>query len=458
MVRRLFTVVALLTLLTGSAQVPRVRPLRPRVPVVQPVASWPKYCGNVSMTGTPAGSSPINTSTAVRLNLAWKTAVKGPIASAPSVYREVAYIGDWGGFESAIDVVSGKIVAQTFLGKTFAVQCYPSSLGITSSPAIVDDVLYLAGGDDNFYALDRETLDVVWKKSLGDTSAGYYGWSSPAVVGDRVLQGIASNCDNPFVPGRLVALDRHTGTEVAGAQFISDGKVGNGVWTSPAVDMQNRTVFVTTASGLDWSDGLGYSIVRVNLDTLAIEDSWKVNLGSTTWDGDWGSSPTLFFDRNGQEYVGAGHKDGHYYAFQRSNLAAGPVWRTPVSQSGDAPQDGDGTISTAAFDGARIYVGGGNAPNSNNPYLNGTLVAIDPATGKVLWRHGFPAPVLSPVSTVNGVVFAAGGNLIEALNGKDGSVLWSFRTDQQIYGGIAIAGDTIYVGDLSGQLYAFRIS
>src|SRR5207248_8216394 len=133
-------------------------------------------------------------------------------------------------------------------------------------------------------------------------SGGYYGWSSPAVVENRVLQGVASNCDNPFVRGRLVALDRDTGEEVASAPFVGDGQVGNGVWTSPAIDMQNRKIFVTTASGVDYWDDLGYSIVRLDLDSLAIEDSWKVNLGDDTmWDADWGSSPTLFADQSGKQ-------------------------------------------------------------------------------------------------------------------------------------------------------------
>jgi outer membrane protein assembly factor BamB len=35
--------------------------------------------------------------------------------------------------------------------------------------------------------------------------------------------------------------------------------------------------------------------------------------------------------------------------------------------------------------------------------------------------------------------------------------LWSYRTDGGLYGGIAIAGNTIYVGDLSGKMYAFRV-
>jgi len=121
------------------------------------------------------------------------------------------------------------------------------------------------------------------------------------------------------------------------------------------------------------------------------------------------------------------------------------------------PQDGDGTLSTAAFDGTRLYVGGGTPPDLDDPYVHGTVVGIDPASGKILWRQGFPGPVIAPVSTVNGVVFAAGGNLIQALDGASGRVLWSYRTDSLVYGGIAIAGSTIFVGDVSGKLYAFRI-
>jgi len=411
------------------------------------------------MSGTPTGGSSINVVTAPQLTLAWSTAVNGPIASAPSVFRNTLYVGDWGGYESAIEAETGTVIARANLGMTHAPQCDPSTLGITSSPAIADGVIYLAGGDDSFYALDAEDLSVIWKKTMGDNSAsgGYYGWSSPAVVGERVIQGVSSNCDNPFVPGRLVAIDRNTGAEVASAAFIGEGKVGNGVWTSPTIDLQKREIFVTTASGLDFSDGFGYSIVGVNLDTLAIEDSWKVGPEDSTWDADWGSSPTLFADRGGRQLVGAGHKDGHYYAFDRSNLAQGPVWTATIAQMGEVPQDGDGTLSTAAFDGVRLYVGGGTPPDGNDAEAHGTVVALDPAKGTILWRQNFPGPVIAPVSTVNGVVFAAGGNLVEAIEASSGKILWMYRTDAGMYGGIAIAGDSIYVGDLSGKMYAFRV-
>src|SRR5206468_5279522 len=105
-----------------------------------------------------------------RLTVAWKTALKGPIASAPSVLRGTLYVGDWGGFETAIDVQSGEVLGQPDLGRTQAPQCNPSTLGITSSPAIEGEMIYVAGGDDAFYALDRDTLEIIWRKSLGNNS------------------------------------------------------------------------------------------------------------------------------------------------------------------------------------------------------------------------------------------------------------------------------------------------
>jgi outer membrane protein assembly factor BamB len=422
---------------------------------------WPKYCGTVTMSGTPSGASALSPETISQLALAWQIKLKGPIASAPSILGSHLYIGDWGGYETLADTTTGSIIAQVNLGQTNAPQCTPAQLGITSSPAISGGRIYLAGGDDAFYALDAQTLAVVWRSTLGDNSAsgGYYGWSSPAVVGNRVIQGIASNCDTPFVPGRLIALDTGNGREVNSAAFVDDGKLGNGVWTSPAIDVTNRKIFITTASGLDYNDGLGYSIVRLNLDTFAIEDSWKLKLDPTNmWDADWGSSPTLFSDPSGRQLVGAGHKDGHYYAFDPGNLAAGPVWSAPVARTGEVPQEGDGTLSTAAFDGDRIYVGGGIPPDTADPLVSGSVVALDPATGAVLWRQTMPGPVIAPISAVGGVVFAAGGNLVEAFNAATGEVLWSYRTTVPIYGGIAISGDSIYVGDLAGKLYAFRLN
>jgi polyvinyl alcohol dehydrogenase (cytochrome) len=386
--------------------------------------------------------------------------LSGPIGSAASVAGGKVYIGDWGGYEWALDAATGDVLASADLGQTRSDACNPAVLGVTSSPAIVDNIIYLAGGDDAFYALKADDLSIVWRKSLGDNSAtgGYYGWCSPAVVGGKVIQGIASNCDNPFPRGGIVALDPATGVELQASYFVPEDLVGGGVWTSPAVDTDNRSIFVTTGSAHAWEDGDAFSIVRVNLDTFDIEDRWKLpNDTGAYWDGDWGSSPTLFLDAKGRQLVGAGQKDGGYYAFDRDNLAAGPVWVAPIAIRGDVPQQGQGTLSTAAFDGKRLYIGGGIPRDIIDPSVFGAVSAVDPGTGKILWRHTFQGPVVAPVSFANGVVFAVGGTTVVALDSATGSVLWSFEMKAWGFGGISIARGRAYIGDLDGNVYAFGV-
>jgi polyvinyl alcohol dehydrogenase (cytochrome) len=425
-----------------------------------PDNDWPRYCASNAMTGNAAGEQILSTATVPRLHVLWSRSLSGPVASAPSVARGKVYIGDWGGFEWAIDAATGSTIASIDLGQTTSDQCNPAILGITSSAAIVDNIAYVAGGDDAFYALNADDFTVIWRKSLGDNSAtgGYYGWSSPAVAGGKVIQGIASNCDNPFPRGAIVGLDPATGVELKSSYFVPEDRVGGGVWTSPAIDTQHGKIFVTTGSAHAWEDGDSFSMVRLNLETFEIEDRWKLpNDTGAYWDGDWGSSPTLFTDADGRELVGAGQKDGGYYAFDRNDLAAGPVWVAPLAIGGEVTQQGQGTLSTAAFDGKTLYVGGGIPRDNIDLAVFGAVSAIDPATGKILWRHSFKGPVVAPVSFANGVVFAVGGTTVAALNAATGAVLWSYDMKAWGFGGIAIARGRVYVGDLFGNIYAFGV-
>jgi outer membrane protein assembly factor BamB len=408
---------------------------------------WPKYCGNLEMTGVAEGERAINPSSVPALRLAWTDTLTGSIASSPTVVAGRVYVGDWSGTEWSLDAASGTVLARTNLGTTSVTWCNPSDLGITSAPAFSNGILYLAGGDDGFYALDAKDLSVRWRTSLGDNSGlgGYYGWCSPAVVGDRVIQGISSNCDDPFVEGRLDALDAGAGTILASADLAQTTvhfEEGAGVWTSPAVDLTAGKVFATSASAYHYDDGLAYSILRFSLPDLSIEDHWKLSPEDFALapDSDWGSSPTLFHDAAGNRLVGAGQKNGYYYAFSRDDLAGGPLWKAPIATPGFCPQCGGGTLSTAAFDGKRLYV-----------------VALDPASGAELWRTAMAGPVLAPISFANGVVFAAGGTSCVALDAATGAVLWHGEASEILWGGIAISDGRIFFGDFGGNLYAYEV-
>jgi len=423
-----------------------------------PTNDWTKYCASLSMNGVSAGEQVLSKVTVPGLHVIWSRKLDGAIGSAPSVARGKVYIGDWGGKEWALDAGTGSVIASADLGQTLNAKCNPAVLGVTSSPAVVDNIIYVAGGDDAFYALDANDLHVIWRQSLGDNSpeGGYYGWCSPAVVGGKVLQGIASNCDDPFPRGALVALDPATGVQLNATYFVPEDRVGGGVWTSPAVDTDHKKIYVTTGSAHAFDDGDSFSMVRLNLDTLEIEDRWKlINTFGAYWDGDWGSSPTLFTDVAGRELVGAGQKDGGYYAFDRNALAAGPVWVAPIAIFGEVPQAGQGTLSTAAFDGKTLFIGGGTPPGTADSSILGAVTAVDPTDGQIRWRYTFPGPVLAPVSFANGVVYAVGGTSVVALDAATGALLWSFEMKAPGFGGVAIARGRVFVGDLSGTIYAF---
>lgn len=254
-----------------------------------------------------------------------------------------------------------------------------------------------------------------------------------------------------------MALDPTNGETIGETFFVPEGLVGGGIWTSPAVDLEHRTIFVTTGSAHSFDDGDAFSMLRLDLDTMDIEDRWKLPHDSYTWDADWGSSPTLFTDASGRELVGAGQKDGGYYAFARDDIASGPVWVAPIAILGEVPQNGEGTLSTAAFDGKTLYVGGGTPPGTTDSAVLGAVSAVSPNDGTILWRHTFDGPVIAPVSFANGVVFAVGGTSVVGLDAATGSVLWSYKMTAAGFGGIAIAGGRIYVGDLFGTIYAFGV-
>jgi len=429
----------------------------------QPVrqhSEWRKYCSDLSNTGVAESGGLISRETAGLLHLLWSRSLTGPIASSPTIAKDVLYIGDWSGYEYAFDSGTGAMRAAADLGTTTTAACVPDVIGITSAANVVGDTAYLAGGDDSFYALDATTLEVKWKRSLGDnsTKGGYYGWCSPTVLEERVLQGVASNCDNPFVPGRLVSLDAATGEKTDETFFIepvgNDRRIlGAGVWTSPAVDLENRKIFVTIGSSDDNEAGYTNSIARLSLDTLKIEEGWKVD--TTIIDPDWGSSPTLFTDSRGRKLVGAGQKDGQYYAFLRDDISSGPVWRTPLAFGGPCPTCGEGILSTAAFDGQRLYVGSGQPFGLND---HGAISALDPTSGAVIWQVPVDSTVIAPVSYTNGVVFTTAGRHAYALDAETGEVLWRATTAVNCVGGVAITDEGIFFGDLSGQLYAYAVA
>lgn len=417
---------------------------------------WPTYLHDTSRTSANHDESALSPANAAQLSKAWSFKTGGAIAASPAVVGGVVYIGSWDGYFYALNASTGQQLWRTYLGQTNNLANCDTLAGITSSATVDGGVVYVGGGDSNFYALDAGTGAVLWHVFVGDNSpsAGHYNWSSPLVYDGAAYIGVASFCDTPLVQGQLLRISL-TGVHAVDAfDVVPNGQVGGGIWTSPTVDPATATVFVDT--GNEGGDGQPYarSILAIDANSLAVKSFWQVPPVGIP-DSDWGTTPVLFTDANGRKLVTASNKDGYVYVFDRSDLAAGPVWQTRVAWGGPNPEgNGDGTVSSVTFDGARIYAAGGRT-TVGTADVPGAVRALDPTTGDVIWQHVASGSVLPALAYAGGLVVDGAGSHVEVLDASNGKLLFTYATGAVIYGPPTVSNGHLYIGSTDGFVYVF---
>jgi outer membrane protein assembly factor BamB len=425
-------------------------------PAPVPGDDWSMYLHDVQRTaaGGEVILSPANASQLTRL---WVFKTKGGVAASPIVAKGTVYVGSWDGYEYALDAVTGFLKWKTYLGQTSG-RCDPPLLGITSSAAVVDNVVYVGGGDSYWYALDAYTGGVLWKVYTGDTSPdrGYYNWSSPLIYKGYAYIGIASNCDNPLVRGALLKVDLATHKIVNSLTLVGPNEVGAGIWTSPTLDAETGTIYVTTGTQNQIWQTLAQAMVAVDLNTMKIKGSWQIPLSQSGGDYDWGNSAVLTTDAAGRKLVAGTNKNGFTYAFKRDDISAGPVWEKQTGLGGQCPICGQGSVSSGAFANGTLYMAGGNTIIGGKGYP-GAIRAMDPGTGKYLWEHGVPGPVIPAIAYANGLIIDGEGQTIEVLDARTGTRLYSYQTAQDIYSPPSVAHGQIFIGSLDGNVYSFGL-
>ena len=419
---------------------------------------WSTYLHDVQHTSA-SGETTLSAANAPTLKKRWAYPTGGPIADSPTLVGGVAYVGSWDGYEYALDAKAGTLLWKTYLGVTDVAVCVPAHLGITSTATVQGGVVYVGGGDANWYALDAATGNVLWKVFIGDNSpaGAHYNWASPVIYNGFAYVGVASDCDHPLVQGQLLKVDLGSHIVVATAKFVPDGQVGGGIWTSPAVDPATNTVFVTTGTLNLFSQTMSEAVVSLDGGSLAIKGVWQLPRAQAGSDSDWGNSPTLITDSANRQLVVATNKNGTVYAFDRNNLGTGPVWQTQIALGGDCPTCGDGSVASSAFARGVLYVAGGNTTINGVGY-RGAVRALDPANGNVIWAHGADQPIVPAISWVNGVVIDASGPVLEVLDAATGRRLFTYPTPGGgIYSTPSVWNGKVYYGALDGQVYALSL-
>ena len=261
------------------------------------------YRGDLGRTGyypTETGITPANAAT---LKLHW-TATGGTGSFAqPIVANNLVYWGDWDGFEHATDL-TGHDVWKVQLGVNIDNDCLPAVSGVsgTATAAMMGStpVVYVPGGDGFMYSLNVLTGAVIWKSYLGTPDSAppaLYLWASPVLFNGSLYMGTSSFGDCPLVQGQMVKMDPTTGAIQATANMVPDGCIGGGIWTSPAVDPSDGSIYVTTGTPhpCGTPGALAPSIVKLRASDLSIVSSWTVPVNlQTAGDADFGGTPTVF--------------------------------------------------------------------------------------------------------------------------------------------------------------------
>jgi outer membrane protein assembly factor BamB len=126
------------------------------------------------------------------------------------------------------------------------------------------------------------------------------------------------------------------------------------------------------------------------------------------------------------------------------------LWRALVKPAEEDSEAGLG--GGLAFDEGRLVVATGY----------GTVIALDPATGKEQWRNRIGIPVRAAPTVSGGRVFVVSyDNQLHTLAASDGRQLWTHAGITENAGmigsaGPAVSGDIVVVPYSSGELFALR--
>ncbi|HLH62158.1 MAG TPA: hypothetical protein VKV20_10790 [Ktedonobacteraceae bacterium] len=438
-----------------------VSSLMPKTNAHADTGDWTTFLGSNARTGFNANETVINPSTAPNLTLSWSHLTNGTVTAQPIVSNGVLYWGSWDGHERATNLKNQKGIWSKNLGINVDKNsgCHPTAAGVASTATIASvsingqntPVVFVGGGDAIFYALNASNGSIIWQQKLGSLPATFL-WSSPAFYNGDIYEGVASFGDCPLVQGKIVQMDAATGTILNVFNTVPDGCTGATVWGSVTIDEATGMLYFGTGNaGNCKHENLALALVELKASDLSLVASWKVpNLKG---DNDFGSTPTLFDATiNGTltHMIGLVNKNRTYYAFDRTNIAAGPIWQDQISTAGD-------NISSSAWDGTNLYIAG-NQTTINGTTCAGSVRAVNPADGSYIWQDCVKANVQDPVTAVPGLIVIGAGTDILVIGTADGSILFDYHIaagHATFLGPATISNGVLYIGNNNGYLYAF---
>jgi len=461
-------------------------------------SNWLHPNGDYAQTRYYPGTQ-INSGNVSKLRPAFmfQTAVTESMETAPLVVDGVMFLTTSYNHVYAIDAATGEEYwhYKQKLGPITVYCCGPNNRGV----AAADGLLFMGTLDAKLVALDAKTGKMVWETEIADPEKGYSETMAPTVVDGKVL--IGTNGGEYGIRGFVKAFDAKTGNllwtfhtipetghegvwathDATGRNMLRDiaaekkmlqtgggdfyQTLGGGVWMTPAVDLETRTVFFVVGNpspdlygAIRPGDNLyTNSMVAVSLDNGSYK--WHSQyIAHDVWDLD-AVSPVILTEAKGKDgkmvkVAIHGGKTGHVYVHDR---ATGELIRFSEAM---IPQENMWVLPTAA--GARMLPGA-NGGVEWNP------MAINPKT-----RMAYAANLHQPMTYhVEEADYPGGDKLwlggafkvvpgekqwgrLSAVNIDTGKVAWKADTDQPLMGGtLATAGNLVFTGEGNGSFNAY---
>lgn len=451
-------------------------------PSVSGGLNWSSYLFGTSHSSDNTAATALTTTNASSLNPVWNFTPSGNVGnviySSPTVYDGQVYIGSQNGTFYDLNESTGAVVwshyttqqpQKTCTEKDEGGQGFVSTATVAPSPKTGKATVYVAAPDGWLYAWNASNGRLIWRSVVAIPSRkinNYFNWSSPTVANGLIYVGVASSCSNPLVRGAEQVYNQRTGHLVASFDTVPPNDIGGGIWSSALVTSVG-SVYVTTGNPSFTGQPPGYSesIIRLNPQTLQVEDYWTIPSNQQVWDGDFGASATLWtadLPTGPTQMVGACNKNGTFYALDASDLAAGPVWQDAIT----GPFGYGECISAAVWDQAtgQLFLSG-TATTINGTSYGGSVQETDPATGAAIWQTGLPAGVIgTPTLDGAGVLAVPTMNLwggesgaVYLLDASNGQILATINTGaESVFSQPVFAGNYLFVATVGGGISAYQ--
>ena len=466
---------------------------------------WPTANQNYSNTREAVGSK-ISSSNAATLGVAWSFPIKGvsewgAATTNPLILGNIIYFQDLKSNVYAVDFATGK---QLWMKE------YNMDIAGPAGVSIANGKIFAIKGHFEVTALDMKGNEL-WSTNLSnnqnigiDIQTTAYG----NMVFVSTVPGVSNeNFYKGGSVGIIYALDEKTGKILWSFDTVDSKDIwgnpqvnsGGGAWYPPAIDSKTNIMYWGMGNPAPWPGTAefpnGSSRPGPNLYTnsvVALNQSdgkllwYNQVLPHDLFDYDLQISPILAsLDINGvkTDIILSGGKMGKVFAFDRKTGKT--LWETvvgnhlndtlkelPEGTTKVSPGPIGGVETCMAYSDGIVYVPVVNMVVEYTPSefvaksfdfagATGELVAIDAATGKILWDNKLDSLNVGAATVVNDLVFTSTFNgKIYAFNNKTGEKVWEYQAPGGINGWPAVKGDTIIFPVGMGktpELIAFKI-